>query len=33
MISLVKGLNANDMAYLIRQGQEEVIEKDGGDRN
>jgi len=24
---------ANDMAYLVRQGQKEVIEEDGGGRN
>ena len=26
-------INANDMTYLVRQGQEEVIEEDGGGRN
>ena len=25
--------NANDVARLVRQGQKEVIEEDGGDRN
>ena len=24
---------ANDVAYLVRQGQKEVIEEDGGSRN
>ena len=31
-VSLAKG-NANEMAYLVGQGQKEVIEEDGGDRN
>jgi len=25
--------NTNDVAYLVRQGQQEVIEEDDGDRN
>jgi hypothetical protein len=25
--------NTNDMAYFVRQGQQEVIEEDGGGRN
>ena len=28
---MVKG-SANDVAYLVRQGQQEVIEEDGGSR-
>jgi hypothetical protein len=32
VINLAKG-DANHLAYLVRQGQEEVIEEDGGDRN
>jgi len=32
MISVVNG-NANEMAHLVGQGQKEVIEEDGGDRN
>jgi hypothetical protein len=25
--------NTSDMTYLVRQGQQEVVEEDGGDRN
>ena len=32
MINLARR-NADDMAYLVRQGQKEVIEEDGGGRN
>jgi hypothetical protein len=32
VINLVKG-EANHMAYLVRQSQQEIIEEDGGDRN
>ena len=32
VISLAKG-NTGNMTYLVRQGQQEVIEEDGGDRN
>jgi hypothetical protein len=31
-MNLAKGY-VNDMAYLVRQGQQEVIEEDGGGRN
>jgi hypothetical protein len=31
-VNSAKG-DANHMAYLVRQGQEEVIEENGGDRN
>jgi hypothetical protein len=30
-MDLTKGY-ADDVAYLVRQGQQEVIEEDGGDR-
>jgi len=30
--NLAKG-NTNDTAYLVRQGQQEVVEEDGGGRN
>ena len=29
----MRGRNVNDVAHLVRQGQEEVIEEDGRDRN
>jgi hypothetical protein len=31
VMDLTKGY-ADDVAYLVRQGQQEVIEEDGGDR-
>jgi hypothetical protein len=32
VINLAKN-NASETAYLVRQGQQEVVEEDGGDRN
>ena len=32
MIKLVKN-NSDDMAYLVRKGQQKIVEEDDGDRN